>query len=101
MEKPLNLYEVCSAVNITSSECSGPDDRSTLTATWRRRARSADSEVEGAASPAVARRRTRHAAKLNMGASTDDIHVCIMCMRAIMNNKVGEVGKDNLDTTWL
>ncbi|KPJ07020.1 Formin-like protein CG32138 [Papilio machaon] len=24
-----------------------------------------------------------------MGASTDDIHVCIMCMRAIMNNKYG------------
>ncbi|KOB69545.1 Formin-like protein, partial [Operophtera brumata] len=63
--------------------------QSTLTATWRRRARSADSDGEGAASPAVARRRTRHAARLNMGASTDDIHVCIMCMRAIMNNKYG------------
>lgn len=77
-------------VNTTTSECSGPTDGgSTMSASWRRRARSADAECEGAASPAVARRRTRHAARLNMGASTDDIHVCIMCMRAIMNNKYG------------
>lgn len=34
------------------------------------------------------KRRTKHVAKLNMGESKDDIHVCIMCMRAIMNNKV-------------
>lgn len=39
-------------------------------------------------SPSI-RRRSRHIAKLNMGASTDDIHVCIMCLRAIMNNKYG------------
>uniref|UniRef100_A0A1L8DMV5 Putative rho gtpase effector bni1 n=1 Tax=Nyssomyia neivai TaxID=330878 RepID=A0A1L8DMV5_9DIPT len=39
-------------------------------------------------SPSV-KRRSRHIAKLNMGASTDDIHVCIMCLRAIMNNKYG------------
>lgn len=78
-------------VNTTMSECSGPmENNSTLNSTWRRRARSADSEAEGAASPAAARRRTRHAARLNMGASTDDIHVCIMCMRAIMNNKVSD-----------
>lgn len=35
------------------------------------------------------KRRSKHVAKLNMGDSKDDIHVCIMCMRAIMNNKVG------------
>lgn len=35
------------------------------------------------------KRRSRHIQKLNMGASTDDIHVCIMCLRAIMNNKYG------------
>lgn len=34
------------------------------------------------------KRRSKHVAKLNMGDSKDDIHVCIMCMRAIMNNKV-------------
>jgi len=34
------------------------------------------------------RRRSRHVAKLNMGEAKDDIHVCIMCLRAIMNNKV-------------
>lgn len=38
-------------------------------------------------SPSI-KRRTKHVAKLNMGESKDDIHVCIMCMRAIMNNKV-------------
>lgn len=35
------------------------------------------------------KQRSRHMVKLNMGASTDDIHVCIMCLRAIMNNKYG------------
>ncbi|XP_034658023.1 formin-like protein isoform X3 [Drosophila subobscura] len=35
------------------------------------------------------KRRSRHIAKLNMGAATDDIHVSIMCLRAIMNNKYG------------
>jgi len=39
-------------------------------------------------SPGV-RRRSRHVAKLNMGEAKDDIHVCIMCLRAIMNNKYG------------
>ncbi|XP_053683653.1 formin-like protein [Sabethes cyaneus] len=39
-------------------------------------------------SPSI-RRRSRHIAKLNMGLTTDDIHVCNMCMRAIMNNKYG------------
>lgn len=29
-------------------------------------------------------------ARLNMGEAKDDIHVCILCMRAIMNNKVQE-----------
>ncbi|XP_046965596.1 formin-like protein isoform X1 [Vanessa cardui] len=76
--------------NTTTSDCSAPTEMSgTLSATWRRRARSADSDGEAVGSPAAARRRTRHAARLNMGASTDDIHVCIMCMRAIMNNKYG------------
>ncbi|BES96764.1 Drf_GBD [Nesidiocoris tenuis] len=35
------------------------------------------------------RRRSRHAAKLKMGDTKDDIHICIMCLRAIMNNKHG------------
>ncbi|XP_066998237.1 formin-like protein [Anabrus simplex] len=39
-------------------------------------------------SPGI-RRRSRHVAKLNMGEAKDDIHVCIMCLRAIMNNKYG------------
>ena len=38
-------------------------------------------------SPSV-RKRSRHAARLKMGDTKDDIHVCIMCLRAIMNNKV-------------
>ncbi|KAL7644452.1 UNVERIFIED_CONTAM: hypothetical protein RMT77_005284 [Armadillidium vulgare] len=32
---------------------------------------------------------SRHVQKLNMGDTKDDIHVCIMCLRAIMNNKHG------------
>lgn len=39
-------------------------------------------------SPGV-KKRTRHVARLNMGEAKDDIHVCILCMRAIMNNKYG------------
>nr|XP_027210366.1 formin-like protein [Penaeus vannamei] len=35
------------------------------------------------------KRASRHVQKLNMGDSKDDIHVCIMCLRAIMNNKYG------------
>ena len=35
------------------------------------------------------KRRSRHIQKLNMGSTTDDIHVGIMCLRAIMNNKYG------------
>ncbi|XP_046450658.1 formin-like protein [Daphnia pulex] len=35
------------------------------------------------------KRATKHVAKLKMGESKDDIHVCIMCLRAIMNNKYG------------
>ncbi|KAL1497828.1 hypothetical protein ABEB36_008720 [Hypothenemus hampei] len=39
-------------------------------------------------SPSV-KRRSKHVARLNMGESKDDIHICIMCMRAIMNHKYG------------
>lgn len=35
------------------------------------------------------KRRSKHIQRLNMGSTTDDIHVCIMCLRAIMNNKYG------------
>ena len=35
------------------------------------------------------KRQTRHLSKLNMGDAKDDIHVCILCLRAIMNNKHG------------
>lgn len=35
------------------------------------------------------RRTSRHVQKLNMGEAKDDVHVCIMCLRAIMNNKYG------------
>jgi hypothetical protein len=31
----------------------------------------------------------KHENKLNMGLAHDDIHVCVMCLRAIMNNKYG------------
>lgn len=44
-------------------------------------------------SPGV-KRRSRHVARLNMGEAKDDIHVCILCMRAIMNNKVQKITFD-------
>lgn len=40
-------------------------------------------------SPSDTKRRSKHIQRLNMGSTTDDIHVCIMCLRAIMNNKYG------------
>jgi hypothetical protein len=43
-----------------------------------------------------AKRQSRHVAKLNMGESLDDIHVCIMCLRAIMNNKVSTELSDTI-----
>ena len=33
--------------------------------------------------------------KLNMGDATDDVHICIMCIRAIMNNKVSVNSNNN------
>ena len=46
------------------------------------------------------RKKTVHikqsASKLNFGEATDDVHVCIMCMRAIMNHQVREE-----DLKWL
>lgn len=35
------------------------------------------------------KKRSKHIQKLNMGQAEDDIHVCIMCLRALMNNKYG------------
>ncbi|GBP21101.1 Formin-like protein CG32138 [Eumeta japonica] len=77
-------------LNTTTSDCSAPTESAacTLNSSWRRKRNGDESSVEGGAGDV--RRRSRHAARLNMGASTDDIHVCIMCMRAIMNNKVGD-----------
>lgn len=36
-------------------------------------------------------------ARLNMGEAKDDIHVCILCMRAIMNNKVNIKSSVHID----
>lgn len=48
-------------------------------------------------SPGV-KRRSRHVARLNMGEAKDDIHVCILCMRAIMNNKVNIKSGGHIDS---
>ncbi|CAL8095965.1 unnamed protein product [Orchesella dallaii] len=41
-------------------------------------------------SPGTINKRTsKHLSKLNMGDAKDDIHVCILCLRAIMNTKHG------------
>ncbi|CAG5132337.1 unnamed protein product, partial [Candidula unifasciata] len=34
-------------------------------------------------------RSSKHISKLNMGEARDDVHVCIMCLRAIMNHQYG------------
>jgi hypothetical protein len=41
--------------------------------------------------PSVAKKKPFNdvADRLKMGDTTDDVHVCIMCLRAIMNNKFG------------
>ncbi|XP_028966410.1 formin-like protein [Galendromus occidentalis] len=47
-----------------------------------------DSPTSG--TPKLKRRPThKQLSRLNMGEAEDDIHVCIMCLRAIMNNKYG------------
>lgn len=46
-------------------------------------------EISELLSSPSTKRRSKHIQKLNMGTTTDDIHVCIMCLRAIMNNKYG------------
>ena len=33
----------------------------------------------------------RYIQKLNMGEARDDVHVCIMCLRAIMNHQVSGI----------
>lgn len=40
-------------------------------------------------SPNINKRTSKHLSKLNMGDAKDDIHVCILCLRAIMNTKHG------------
>jgi len=40
-------------------------------------------------SPTINKRTSKHLSKLNMGDAKDDIHVCILCLRAIMNTKHG------------
>ncbi|CAG7723964.1 unnamed protein product [Allacma fusca] len=43
----------------------------------------------GGSPTTINKRQSRHLSKLNMGDAKDDIHVCILCLRAIMNNKHG------------
>ncbi|XP_059622727.1 formin-like protein isoform X1 [Phlebotomus argentipes] len=73
-------------VNLSSSNATGSNELSSPTCVRPNGIRPGLGELID--SPSV-KRRSRHIAKLNMGASTDDIHVCIMCLRAIMNNKYG------------
>ena len=35
---------------------------------------------------------SKYTQKLNMGEARDDVHVCIMCLRAIMNHQVRNTG---------
>ena len=43
----------------------------------------------GSVSKAKSRRMKPSGSKLNFGDATDDVNVCIMCLRAIMNHQYG------------
>lgn len=47
------------------------------------------------------KKRSKHIQKLNMGQAEDDIHVCIKCLRALMNNKVKNQSSKNCRHQWL
>lgn len=72
--------------NINNSQHSSSNNRLTLVSTVGTLTRSGVNEL--LTSPST-KQRSKHVQKLNMGSTTDDIHVCIMCLRAIMNNKYG------------
>lgn len=69
--------------NINNNTHSTSHNRLTLISTSNR------PELNEMLSSPSTKRRSRHIQKLNMGSTTDDIHVGIMCLRAIMNNKYG------------
>lgn len=69
--------------NINNNTHSTSHNRLTLLSTSTR------PELNEMLSSPSTKRRSRHIQKLNMGSTTDDIHVGIMCLRAIMNNKYG------------
>lgn len=69
--------------NINNNTHSSSHNRLTIISTSNR------PELNEMLSSPSTKRRSRHIQKLNMGSTTDDIHVGIMCLRAIMNNKYG------------
>lgn len=69
--------------NINNNSHSTSQNRLTMISTTTR------PELNEMLSSPSTKRRSRHIQKLNMGSTTDDIHVGIMCLRAIMNNKYG------------
>ena len=86
MRHTLRLDESVSGLPSSSSSSRG----STLTASHKgsvsKKSISGTSlDIDGPRIDKLMRRST----KLKMGDNKDDIHVCIMCLRAIMNNKFG------------
>lgn len=69
--------------NINNNTHSSSHNRLTIISTINR------PELNEMLSSPSTKRRSKHIQKLNMGTTTDDIHVGIMCLRAIMNNKYG------------
>lgn len=69
--------------NINNNTHSSSHNRLTMISTINR------PELNEMLSSPSTKRRSKHIQKLNMGSTTDDIHVGIMCLRAIMNNKYG------------
>lgn len=69
--------------NMNNNQHSSSHSRLTMISTTNR------PELNDMLSSPSTKRRSRHIQKLNIGKTTDDIHVGIMCLRAIMNNKYG------------
>ncbi|ODN05923.1 hypothetical protein Ocin01_00732 [Orchesella cincta] len=74
----------------SSSPNSGPQSYSNGTAGGGGDGNGVGPKSIGSHSPGTINKRTsKHLSKLNMGDAKDDIHVCILCLRAIMNTKHG------------
>lgn len=82
-QERISSQHLSSSTGNINNNTSSSQNRLTMISTTNR------PELNEMLSSPSTKRRSRHIQKLNMGTTTDDIHVGIMCLRAIMNNKYG------------